>query len=112
MTKLLDIRRIHEEERVKLSWKDQLAEMNKRNATNKLKFSNMDLTPRYNTPVMEEVIALRAERLAMHHHTPDTSDDENVFEELTKLSLIPGQARVKKPYLCCISMVTQLILLE
>lgn len=81
MTKLLDIRRIHEEERVKLSWKDQLAEMNKRNATNKLKFSNMDLTPRYNTPVMEEVIALRAERLAMHHHTPDTSDDENVFEE-------------------------------
>ncbi len=35
-----------------------------RNAAAKAKFLSMDLTPAYLTPAMEEVIAMRAKRLA------------------------------------------------
>ena len=59
-----------------MGWKEQLAEYNKRNMANKLKFVQMDLTPSYNTPIMEEVIAKRAARLARDNHTPEPSDDE------------------------------------
>jgi len=82
MWKLMEVKRKLEEERQKMGWKEQLAEYNKRNMANKLRFASMDLTPSYNTPVMEEVIAKRAARLARDHHTPDPSDDEmddNVF---------------------------------
>jgi len=76
MVKLIDAKKKLEEERQKLSWKEQLSEYNKRNIANKLRFASMDLTPCYNTPVMEEVIAKRAARLARDHHTPEPSDDE------------------------------------
>jgi len=76
MWKLMEVKRKLEEERQKMGWKEQLAEYNKRNMANKLRFASMDLTPSYNTPVMEEVIAKRAARLARDHHTPDPSDDE------------------------------------
>jgi len=82
MLKLIMIRKKLEEERVKLSWKDQLAEFNKRNQALKAKFAAMDLSPSYNTPVMEEVIARRAERLASgrHIHTPEPSDEEDELD--------------------------------
>lgn len=76
MCKIIEAKKKLEEERMKLGWKEQLAEYNKRNAANKLRFATMDLTPCYNTPVMDEVIARRAARLAEGHHTPDPSDDE------------------------------------
>lgn len=76
MLKLLMMKSRLEEERVKLGWKEQLAEFNKRSQALKAKFASLDLRPRYNTPVMEEVIAARAGRLAAGHHTPETSDDE------------------------------------
>lgn len=76
MLKLIDAKRKLEEVRQQLGWKEQLAEYNKRNVANKLRFASMDLTPNYNTPVMEEVIASRAARLARDNHTPEPSDDE------------------------------------
>jgi len=76
MWKLIEVKRKLEEDRQKLGWKEQLAEYNKRNIANKLRFASMDLTPCYNTPVMEEVIAKRAARLARDNHTPEPSDDE------------------------------------
>ena len=55
MLKLMTAKARLEEERMKLGWKDQLAEFNKRSQALKTKFASLDLTPRYNTPVMEEV---------------------------------------------------------
>ena len=54
-----------------------------RNAAQKEKFANMDLEPRENTPAMEAVIQMRAQRLAAGICTPITpepSDDENDTE--------------------------------
>ena len=76
MLRLMEAKARLEEERMKLGWKEQLAEFNKRSQALKTKFASMDLTPRYNTPVMEEVIAKRAARLAAGRHTPETSEDE------------------------------------
>ena len=78
MMKLIEMRNRLEEERMKMGWKEQLAEFHKRSQALKTKLANMDLSPRYNTPVMEEVIAARAARLAAGHHTPETSDDEQM----------------------------------
>ena len=79
MARLLTSRRRLEEERLSLGWKEQLDVFQKRSAVLKAKFATMDLTPCYNTPMMVEVIARRAERLAAGHghHTPDPSDDED-----------------------------------
>ena len=92
MLKLMQLRQRLEEERIKLGWKEQLAEFNKRNQALKMKFSNMDLTPRYNTPVMEEVISARAARLAAGHRTPETSDDEEM--DVTECDSGPSQPGV------------------
>jgi len=95
MWKLMEAKRKLEEERQKLGWKEQLAEYNKRNMANKLRFANMDLTPCYNTPVMEEVIAKRAARLARDNHTPEPSDDEmddEVFNVTVKENVEPTKS--------------------
>ena len=78
MARILALRRRLEEERESLGWKEQLEVFQKRSAALKAKFASMDLAPSYNTPMMDEVIARRAERLAAGHgqHTPDPSDDE------------------------------------
>merc|ERR1719460_1114285 len=83
--KLMTAKARLEQERMKLGWKDQLAEFNKRSQALKTKFASLDLTPRYNTPVMEEVIAKRAARLAAGRHTPETSDDEEEEEEVEEV---------------------------
>jgi len=93
MLKLIDARKKIEEERQKLSWKEQLAEYNKRNMANKVRFASMDLTPCYNTPVMEEVIAKRAARLARDHHTPEPSDDE-VEDDVFDVTVVDGKSNV------------------
>ena len=84
MARILAIRRRLEEERESLGWKEQLEVFQKRSAALKAKFAAMDLVPSYNTPMMEEVIARRAERLAAGHghHTPDPSDDEEDGDEV------------------------------
>ena len=84
MARILAIRRRLEEERESLGWKEQLEVFQKRSAALKAKFAAMDLAPSYNTPMMEEVIARRAERLAAGHghHTPDPSDDEEDGDEV------------------------------
>lgn len=79
MRRLMDARDLLEQARQKLSWKDQLAEYNQRNALMKSKFANMDLTPSSLTPAMEAIIARRAERLASgicSPITPEPSDEE------------------------------------
>ena len=88
MWKLMEIKRKLEEERQKMGWKEQLAEYNKRNMANKLKFVQMDLTPSYNTPIMEEVIAKRAARLARDNHTPEPSDDEMDEDEVFNVTVV------------------------
>ena len=50
-----------------------------RNAQQKEKFATMDMEPRENTPAMEAVIQMRAQRLAAgicSPITPEPSDDE------------------------------------
>jgi len=95
MWKLMEVKRKLEEERQKMGWKEQLAEYNKRNLANKLKFVQMDLTPSYNTPVMEEVIAKRAARLARDNHTPEPSDDEMDEDEVFNVTVIENVESTK-----------------
>ena len=58
----------------------------------------MDLTPNYNTPVMEEVIARRAERLASgrHIHTPEPSDEEDELDLGDENEAPSGQSDIVK----------------
>jgi len=97
MWKLMEVKRKLEEERQKMGWKEQLAEYNKRNLANKLKFAQMDLTPSYNTPVMEEVIAKRAARLAKDNHTPEPSDDEMDEDEVFNVTVVENVETTKIP---------------
>ena len=69
MERLLSSRQRLEEERLSLGRKEQLDLFQKRSAALKAKFAAMDLTPCYNTPVMEEVIARRAEIPVMMRRT-------------------------------------------
>jgi len=83
MQKMLDERERLETERQKLSIFEQANWFNLRNAAQKEKFANMDLEPCENTPVMQEVIQRRADRLAQglsYPITPDPSDDEEQLE--------------------------------
>ena len=102
MTKLILMKKRQEEEREKLSWKDQLAEFNKRSQAMKAKFAAMDLTPSYNTPVMEEVIAKRATRFASGHaqHTPDPSDDEQDFQDQLDFRKMSPSSPTENPKKC------------
>jgi len=93
MIKLIEAKKKLEENRQKLSWKEQLTEFNKRNVANKLRFASMDLTPCYNTPVMEEVIAKRAARLARDNHTPEPSDDEMDDDDVFDNTVIEVKAK-------------------
>jgi len=83
MQRIMIAKELQEKMRESLSWKEQLQEFNQRNAAQKEKFANMDLEPRENTPAMEAVIQMRAQRLAAGICTPITpepSDDENDTE--------------------------------
>jgi len=76
MARMLAERLQMEKEREALGWKDQLDYLTKRKEAIKYKFATMDLTPRHNTPAMEEVTALRTARHLRDSHTPDPSDEE------------------------------------
>ena len=97
MLKLLDARMDAEAARMNLSWMDQLKEYNNKAALTKARFANMDLTPSYLTPAMQEVIDNRAKRLATgvcSPITPDASEDEDNTED-SKRQIV--EEKSKKP---------------
>jgi len=85
MVKIINARMEFEQGRMNLSWMDQLKEYNNKAALIKAKFANMDLTPCYLTPAMQEVIDNRAKRMAEGMSspiTPDASEEEDNADDL------------------------------
>lgn len=78
MSRLIAIQAEREEARKGMSWKEQLAEFNRRKA-----MSSIELPLKATTPQMDEVIALRNKRLSSNQSlpSPEPSDEELVEEE-------------------------------
>ena len=72
MTRIMKMLEERERIRESLNWKEQLQELQKRSRAN---FEEVEA--KSTTPQMEEVMALRAVRLAASPNTPETSEEED-----------------------------------
>jgi len=77
MNRLLKLRHTREEARQGLSWKEQLADFNKRKA-----LSSIELPPKETTPQMDQVILIRAQRLASQRASPSPEPSDNEDDDV------------------------------
>merc|ERR1712012_635590 len=82
---------LEERERIResLNWKEQLQELQKRSRAN---FEEVEV--KSTTPQMEEVMALRAVRLAASPNTPETSEEEDRIGDQEEAMAVVEEVKV------------------